>query len=268
MKMRNRGNDLDGATWARYSISIWSDIRKTPEETALRHPAIFPIALASRLIESFTTAQERLVLDPFAGVGSAPLAAMLLGGKGIGLEIASEFVSLSRRRARLLNGAAGEAIFHCADARRLSKFVSPASVDLVITSPPYWDILLRRRSADHKPTRHYGRATKDLGKISDYPLFLEALTGVFAQVYETLKPGKYCCMIVMDLRKKEVFYPFHSDLAEKMKEIGFIFDDLIIWDRRREYNNLRPLGFPSVFRINKTHEYILIFRKPRFAKTG
>jgi len=25
-----RANDLDGATWTRYSISIWSDLRKTP----------------------------------------------------------------------------------------------------------------------------------------------------------------------------------------------------------------------------------------------
>ncbi len=37
----------------------------------------------------------------------------------------------------------------------------------------------------------------------------------------------------------------------------------MIWDRRGEYNNLRPLGFPAVFRINKTHEFVLIFRKPR-----
>ncbi len=29
---RRRGNELDGKTWTRYSISVWSDIRKTPEE--------------------------------------------------------------------------------------------------------------------------------------------------------------------------------------------------------------------------------------------
>ena len=47
-----------------------------------------------------------------------------------------------------------------------------------------------------------------------------------------------------------------------MQEIGFLLDDIIIWDRRQEYNHLRPLGYPSVFRINKVHEYILIFKKP------
>ena len=59
-----RANDLDGATWTRYSISIWSDLRKTPEEAALKHPAMFPMALPARLIECFTR-RGMTVLDPF-----------------------------------------------------------------------------------------------------------------------------------------------------------------------------------------------------------
>ena len=78
-----------------------------------------------------------------------------------------------------------------------------------------------------------------------------------------MRAGSYCCVIVMDLRKKERFYPFHSDVANFMQEIGFVFDDLIIWDRRHEYNNMRPLGYPFVFRVNKAHEYVLLFVKPK-----
>jgi DNA modification methylase len=209
-----------------------------------------------------------VVLDPFAGVGSAPLAAMRLGGKGIGLELSKEFVAIAQKRAVKLGAqGTGEAIFHCGDARRLNKFVAPSSIDLIVTSPPYWDILLHRRSADRKPARHYGENAKDLGKISDYEKFLEMLGAVFSQAYQVLKAGKYCCVVVMDLRKKCNFYPFHADLAERMQTFGFIFDDIIIWDRRQEYNNLRPLGFPSVFRINKTHEYVLIFQKPKLKES-
>jgi hypothetical protein len=68
--------------------------------------------------------------------------------------------------------------------------------------------------------------------------------------------------VVMDIRKKSKFYPFHIDISLLMEEIGFDLDDIIIWDRRREYNNVRPLGYPSVFRINKVHEFIMIFKKP------
>jgi len=46
-----------------------------------------------------------------------------------------------------------------------------------------------------------------------------------------------------------------------MQEIGFELDDIIIWDRQKEYNNMRPLGYPYVFRVNKVHEFVLIFKK-------
>ena len=65
----------------------------------------------------------------------------------------------------------------------------------------------------------------------------------------------------MDLRKKDKFFPFHFDTIQFMTDIGFTLDDIINWDRRQEYNNLRPLGYPYVFRINKIHEFILIFKK-------
>ena len=51
---RKRANELDGKAWLRYSISIWNDLKKTKEEIDLKHPAMFPNALALRLIECFT----------------------------------------------------------------------------------------------------------------------------------------------------------------------------------------------------------------------
>jgi DNA modification methylase len=258
----SRANDLDGSTWGRYSISLWSDIRKTPEEISLRHPALLPMALASRLIESFTRKQNRVVLDPFAGVGSVPLAAGLLAGKGIGIELSLPYLEIARSRAKNLQLEETVEFFH-GDARELTALAPPESVDLIITSPPYWDILLQKRSADRKSQRDYGETGADLGKITDYRQFLSALKGIFTEALALLRPGAYCCIVVMDLRKRDKFYPLHSDLAEQLQQIGFIFDDLIIWDRRQEYNHLRPLGYPSVFRINKTHEFIVIFRKPK-----
>lgn len=144
----------------------------------------------------------------------------------------------------------------------MEQVLEPNSVDMVITSPPYWDILSQKRSADGKEVRDYGDAVEDLGKISNYQDFMDELAEVFRPVFNVMKPGKYCAVVVMDLRKKNQFFPFHADVADMMQSVGFIFDDLIIWDRRHEYNNLRPLGYPAVFRINKCHEYILLFQKP------
>ena len=206
------------------------------------------------------------MLDPFVGVGSTVIAAEAAGKIGIGLDLSLDYITKAETRPQpFLNGTAGlgERQLHVADARNVLEFVKPETVDLVVTSPPYWDILQRDRTADYKDVRNYGNAEGDLGTIEDYHAFLRELADVFNKVYSAMKPGAYCCVVVMDLRKKDRFYPFHADLAHYLERVGFILDDIIIWDRSSEYNNLRPLGHPSVFRINKVHEYINIFKKPR-----
>jgi DNA modification methylase len=264
---RKHANELDGKTWTRYSISIWSDLRKTPEEITLGHPAMFPLALATRLIEMFTNRDGRIIFDPFAGVGSTVVAAKRLGKAGIGIELSPAFAERARARCEQQDmfdaaNAAGSATIQTANALDLLDYVDAGTVDLVVTSPPYWDILSEKRTADYKEIRDYGDETADLSKIGDYHAFLLRLKQVFARVHTAMRPGAYCCVIVMDLRKKSTFYPFHSDIADFMRDIGFVYDDIIIWDRRHEYNNMRPLGYPSVFRVNKAHEFILIFQKP------
>ena len=133
--------------------------------------------------------------------------------------------------------------------------------DLCITSPPYWDILNMKRSADQRDSVNYSDKTDDIGNIANYDEFIETLSNLFSLVNRVLKKGGYCIVNVMDIRKKSSFYPLHSDLAIALQKVGFIYDDLIIWDRQSDYNNMRPLGYPYKFRINKVHEYLLIFIK-------
>jgi DNA modification methylase len=188
-----------------------------------------------------------------------------LGKVGVGLDISTDYIEMAKARLEapsLFHSGAPEYYIYQGDARCLLDFVKPKSIDMCITSPPYWDILSQKRTADSKDIRNYGSLEEDLGRIGDYSEFIEALGRVFEHVLVALRPTAYCAVVVMDLRKKDLFYPFHSDLASRMQKAGFVFDDTIIWDRGQEYNNLRPLGFPSVFRVNKIHEFILIFRKP------
>jgi len=119
----------------------------------------------------------------------------------------------------------------------------------------------RKRTADYKEPRPYSALPRDLGNIADYDTFMKELKVIFEKVHVALKPGKRCIVIVMDIRQGSKFFPFHMSICKMMEEIGFILEDIIIWDRRKEYSNLRPLGYPYVFIVNKVHEYILIFRK-------
>lgn len=255
-----RCNDLDGKRWLQNSISVWGDLRKTAEEQRLKHPAQFPIALVERLIESFLPATgEHVILDPFAGSGSTLVAAQRRRKSGVGIELSPEYVQLAQSR---MQPDLPPVTLHQSSAASLSALIPAASVDLCVTSPPYWNILGQKRTADYKAIRDYGNRPGDFGVITDYEPYLEALADVFRQVLIALKPGAHCCINVMDLRKKDRFYPLHSDLARRLERDGYRLDDLIIWNRQAEYNSLRPLGYPAVFRINKVHEYILLMQKP------
>ncbi|MBI4494411.1 MAG: site-specific DNA-methyltransferase [Chloroflexi bacterium] len=64
------------------------------------HPCQFPIELVERLVLSMTRPQDR-VLDPYGGVGSTVLAAVLHGRKGLMAEVQPQYVELAEQRLAL-----------------------------------------------------------------------------------------------------------------------------------------------------------------------
>ncbi len=68
------------------------------------HPCQFPIELVERLVLSMTKEQDA-VFDPFCGVSSAILAAILNNRKGHGAEINDKYLKISKERIKkALNG--------------------------------------------------------------------------------------------------------------------------------------------------------------------
>ncbi|MFW6035303.1 MAG: DNA methyltransferase [Halothermotrichaceae bacterium] len=254
--------DMSGKKWIKNSISIWSDIRKNKKERELGHPALFPVMLVERLLDCFSHKGE-FVFDPFAGTGSTLIGARNRDRRSIGLELSQKYINIFKERnaATLYPNHLYNPKIINDDSRNMLNYINKNVIDLTITSPPYWNILNQKRTADRKGSKNYSSKSKDLGNILSYEDFLEEIKGVFKKVYSCTKDDGYCCIIVMDIRKKNKFYPLHIDTVLIMEDINFELDDIIIWDRRHEYNNLRPLGYPYVFRVNKTHEFILIFKK-------
>ena len=249
-------NELSGREWLQNSFSIWRDLAKTKEERELKHPASFPVALCEKIIKTFSKPNSNII-DPFNGIGSTMVAAKNLKRFGTGIDLSGDFCKIANQRVgesktiKIING----------DSLVELDKLPPNSFDLCLTSPPYWDILNMRRSADGKEIVNYSNESKDLGNIKDYQDFLKLLGDLFAKIHKILKPNGYCIINVMDIRKQSNFYPLHMDVVEILKPLNLILDDIVIWDRQFEYNNMRPLGYPFKFRINKVHEYLMIFTK-------
>lgn len=267
--MRERFNQLNGAKWLQYSFSIWRDVKKNEEEWKLNHPAMFPITLVEKVIDIYTNKENEVILDPFVGSGSTVIGALKKGMRAIGIDINKSYIDMVKKRLTTVYKEYDDPKKYWLfvdDAINLDKRVKPNSVNLCITSPPYWNILTEQRTADNKAIRKYSDLPTDLGNIKNYEQFLTVLKNIFRKVYGVLKQGGFCVVVVMDIRKKSKFYPFHLDIISDLREIGFNLRDIVIWDRQSEYNNLKPLGYPYSFIVNKVHEYILIFEKPKYGQ--
>ena len=70
-----------------------------PEKTI--HPCQFPVELVERLVLSMTD-EEDFVLDPYMGVGSTLVAALMHGRRAFGCDVFPEYVEIARDRIREL----------------------------------------------------------------------------------------------------------------------------------------------------------------------
>lgn len=149
---------------------------------------------------------------------------------------------------------------HLADSRYME--IEPESVELVVTSPPYWTL----KQYNHQPGQ--------LGEIEDYDEFLDELDDVWRSVHRALVPGGRMVVVVGDVnvsRKafgRHLVFPLHASIQERCRLIGF--DNLapIIWykiaNARYEMGSGGFYGKPYEPNgvIKNDVEYILLQRKP------
>ena len=65
-----------------------------------KHPAPFPLELASRLVRMFSFYRDT-VLDPFVGTGTTMVAALRANRNSIGLDIDAEYCQMAAKRLRV-----------------------------------------------------------------------------------------------------------------------------------------------------------------------
>ncbi|MGA9365152.1 MAG: site-specific DNA-methyltransferase [Bacteroidota bacterium] len=75
----------------------FQQIWQIPGASTREHPAPFPLALADRLVRMYSFVGDT-ILDPFAGTGTALLAAMRRGRNSLGFEIDEHYHTMAERR--------------------------------------------------------------------------------------------------------------------------------------------------------------------------
>ena len=132
-----------------------------------------------------------------------------------------------------------------ADSRNIIDLIGDSiKIKSTITSPPYFDM------------KDYG-SENQVGFGQTYQDYLDDLQDIFNQIFQ-ITENDGSLWIVIDSFKREnqvVTLPF--DLSNKLKEIGWLLQDIIIWkkDKTVPWSNN---GF-----VQRKFEYILFFTKSR-----
>lgn len=270
---RNTLNDLTSREWLSESVSVWTQrgLGAGHEDARIErlHPAPFSFTDVSRIIRMFTKT-GMTILDPFVGVGSTLKACALEGRNGIGIELYPDFAELARRRLETelhweSYGDVKQTILE-GDARMIGDKLDKDSVDLVVTSPPYWGILNKR--PDHKVKQgrvsqelavNYGDDPRDLGNIEKYEDFIDELGDTLAICGNALRSRRYLALIVGDFRHGRRYHLFHADIARAMECRGYVLQASNVLYQR--HKRVFPYGYPAAYVANVHHQNIVILRK-------
>ena len=240
----------------------------SPEDkAAYKHPAPFMIKDIEKLISLFTK-RGMTVLDPFVGSGTTLIAASNLERKGIGIDLNEEYHQLYLQRT-IDNDLFCNNEYIVGNSLDVLDRID--TVDYIVTSPPYHNILRN----DSKGTRnnsgknyrmsardgveYYSELENDLGNFEQYEDFLAALKAIMEKAYRCLRNKKYASIIISDFTvdKKEICV--QADIVKLMQEIGFIFVGTTIL--MQTVKPLYPFGYPYAYKINHHHQNIISFRK-------
>ena len=269
-------NCLTAKEWIKSQLGVWQfhyESRDIRDKSA--HPATYPISLAARCISLFTHEGET-VLDPFVGSGTTLVAARDLNRNAVGFDLKQGYVDLCEERlAKSPSAADTSQISLCADAREIGEFLAPESVSLILTSPPYANLLNRprlnksrrgqeRKNGQYLKTEQYSQDARDLG-ILDLETYQGAIADIYGRLFPLLKERGHCVIDVPDMWLDNRRITIHTAVVEALRSVGYELRNTIIWDRTNIVNRVGIFGWPSNYiTMGTTFEYLLDFWKPEF----
>ena len=192
-----------------------------------------------------------ILLDSMIGGGTTAIEAKILNRNIICSDINKKAVLRTKESLKLkVDNKAWQKIYIW-DARNLKR-LEDKSIDLVLTHPPYADIIKYSE----------GNLVEDLSNIHDIDTFCDEMEKVAKEFYRVLKKGKYCAILMGDTRRQKMYQPLAYKVMDRFLKVGFLLKEDII---KRQFN-CKATGFwitkskESNFLLIM-HEHLFIFQK-------
>ena len=155
------------------------------------------------------------------------------------------------------------------DSRHMAS-IEDQSVQLVVTSPPYWQL------------KDYG-TDNQIGFHDSYESYINNLNLVWKECYRVLEDGCRMCINIGDQFARSVYYgrykvlPIRTEIIKFCESIGFDYMGAVIWQKKTTTNTTGGASLMGSYPnprngvVSIDYEFILIFKKlgkPRVIPKG
>ncbi|MBQ4399698.1 MAG: site-specific DNA-methyltransferase, partial [Alphaproteobacteria bacterium] len=145
------------------------------------------------------------------------------------------------------------------DSRNMG-LIPDKSVQLIITSPPYWQL------------KDYG-TTNQIGFNDSYEDYINNLNLVWQECYRVLSDGCRLCINIGDQFARSIYYgrykviPIRTEIIRFCESLGMDYMGAIIWQKATTMNTsgggavMGSFPYPRNGILKMDYEFILIFKK-------
>lgn len=192
-----------------------------------------------------------LILDPFAGGSVRGIVASKLGRQYVGHELRQEQVDANRvQGSELCADDELPPAWICGDSRMIDKTCSDVNADMVFSCPPYADLEV------------YSDDPKDLSTMN-YADFRAAYFEIIAKACARLKPDRFACFVVGEVRdKKGNYIDFIGDTVQAFRDAGLsYYNEAILITCAGSLPIRAGKQFSASRKLGKTHQNVLVFVK-------
>ena len=193
------------------------------------------------------------VLDPFAGGSVRGIVASKLGRPYTGIDLRAEQIDANREQAEQICGDPMPR-WVCGDSREVIPALAQNGIapqfDYIFSCPPYADLEV------------YSDDPRDLSTL-EYDEFRAAYANIIAGACALLKPDRFACFVVGDVRDQQGFYRnFRGHTIEAFEAAGLrLYNEAILVTAVGSLPIRAGKQFAATRKLGKTHQNCLVFIK-------
>jgi len=188
------------------------------------------------------------VLDPFAGGSVRGVVAAMLGYQYTGIDLSARQIEANRQQADDLL-TENKPTWIVGDSKDILT-LAPGEYDFIFSCPPYADLEV------------YSDDPNDLSNMA-YPDFKSVYHEIIYSAVSMLKPNRFACFVVGDVRDKKGFYRnFPAHTIEAFQDAGMtLYNEAVLVTAVGSLPIRVSKQFGGYRKLGKTHQNVLVFYK-------